>query len=94
MITVNIIRRKQHKTNKSSLHVTLGATVLSQQNRIDKAIADFIVIPAIILVGLYVTAALIDSMLGTPNETFRVIFAGVGGVAYFVYYFRKKMSEL
>jgi len=65
-----------------------------EQKRIDKAITDFIVLPVIILLGLYIVAAMIDSMMGTPNQTFRVIFAGVGGVAYFIYYFRKKMREV
>ena len=66
---------------------------MSQENRIDKAITDFIVIPAIILIGLYVTAAIIDSMLQLNNQTFRIIFTGIGGVPAFIYYFKKKMSE-
>jgi hypothetical protein len=63
-------------------------------DRVKKAVEDFIVIPVIILLGLYVTAAFIDTMLLTPNQTFRIIFAGIGGIGYFVYYFRKKISEL
>jgi hypothetical protein len=67
---------------------------LSEQNRIDKAIADFIVIPAIVLIGLYVTATIIDALLQLNNQTFRIIFTGVGGVPFFIYYFRRKMSQL
>lgn len=64
------------------------------ENRIDKAIADFIVIPAIVLIGLYVTAAIIDSMLQLNNETFKILFTAVGGVPALAYYFKRKMSEL
>lgn len=64
------------------------------EDRIDKAIADFIVIPAIVLIGLYVTASIIDSMFQLNNQTFRIIFTGVGGVPFFIYYFKRKMSEL
>jgi len=64
------------------------------EDRIGKAIADFIVIPAIVLIGLYVTAAIIDSMLQLNNETFKILFTAVGGVPALAYYFKRKMSEL
>jgi len=64
------------------------------ENRINKAIIDFIVIPAIILIGLYVTASIIDSMLQLNNQTFKTIFTGVGGIPSLIYYFKRKMSEL
>lgn len=64
------------------------------ENRVDKAITDFIVIPVVVLIGLYVTASVIDSMLQLNNQTFRIIFTGVGGVPFFIYYFKRRMSEL
>jgi len=64
------------------------------EDRISKAITDFIVIPLIVLIGIYVTASVIDSMLQLNNETFRIIFTGVGGVGFFIYYFKRKLSEL
>ena len=63
-------------------------------NKIDKAVEDFIVMPVIVLVGIYVVSALIDSMLQINSSTFRVIFTGVGGIPFFVYYFKKKLSKL
>ena len=66
----------------------------NREDRVDKAVKDFIVIPAIVLIGLYVTASIIDSMLQLNNQTFRIIFTGVGGVPFFIYYFKRKMSEL
>ncbi len=65
-----------------------------KEDRVDEAVKDFIVIPAIVLIGLYVTASIIDSMLQLNNQTFRIIFTGVGGVPFFIYYFKKKMSKL
>ena len=70
-----------------------GGTILGE-DRVDKAIKDFIVIPIVVLIGLYVTAAIIDSFLHLNNETFKLIFTGVGGVGFFIYYFKRKMSEL
>jgi len=67
---------------------------LREDGRIDKAITDFIVIPVIVLIGLYVTASIIDSFLHLNNETFKLIFTGVGSVGFFIVYFKKKMSEL
>jgi hypothetical protein len=64
------------------------------KTQVDKAIEDFILIPAVVLIGIYVTSALIDSMLQLNNETFRAIFTGVGGIAFFIYYFKKKMAGL
>lgn len=64
------------------------------EDKVDKAIIDFIVIPVIVLIGLYVTASVIDSMLQLNNQTFRIIFTGVGGIPFFIYYFKRKMCEL
>jgi len=64
------------------------------EDRVDKAIKDFIVIPAVVLLGLYITASFVDAMLQLNNETFKIIFTGVGGVPSLIYYFKRKMSEL
>lgn len=62
-------------------------------NRVDRAIEDLIVIPLVVLLGIYITAAFIDSMLQINNVMFRVIFSGVGGVPFIIYYFKRKISE-
>lgn len=63
------------------------------KSRVDRAIEDFIVIPFVALLGIYMTAAVIDSMLQINNVMFRVIFSGVGGVPFIIYYFKRKISE-
>jgi len=73
---------------------TQGKGIFLGEDRVEKAIQDFIVIPVIVLIGLYVTASIIDSMLHLNNETFKIIFTGVGGIGFFIYYFKRKMSEL
>jgi hypothetical protein len=60
--------------------------------RVDKAIEDLIVIPVVIMFGLYITGAVVDSMLQT-NFTFKILFAGVGSIPFLIYYYRKKISE-
>jgi hypothetical protein len=68
--------------------------VLSQ-TKIDGAIQDFIVLPVIVLVGIYVVAAVISTLFfGFSNQFVNGFFAAVGGVGYFVQYFRKKMDNL
>ncbi len=64
------------------------------EDRVEKAIKDFFVIPIIAIIGIYATASVIDSLLYLNNETFRIIFTGIGGVPFFIFYFKKKLSEL
>jgi hypothetical protein len=72
----------------------MGRTNLSEEDRkINKAITDFIIIPMIVLIGLYITAALVDSMLQWNNQTFRTLFTLVGGIPALALYFKGKMSE-
>jgi len=63
------------------------------KSRVDRAIEDFIVIPFVALLGIYITAVLLDSMLQINNVMFRIIFGGVGGVSFIIYYFKRKISE-
>ena len=68
---------------------------LLSQDEIDGAIKTFIVLPIIVLLGIYITATFISTLfLGSSNQFVSGFFAAVGGVAYFVNYFRKKMDEL
>jgi len=63
------------------------------EDLVQKAIVDFIVIPIIILLGLYITAGFIDAMLQLNNETFKILFTLVGGIPTFAYYFKHKIRE-
>ena len=67
---------------------------MMSDKRIDKAITDFIVIPMIVLLGIYIAASLVDSMLQLNNQTFKILFTAVGGVPALGIYFKKKLSEL
>jgi hypothetical protein len=64
------------------------------ENRVDKALQDFFVIPFIALIGIYAVASVLGSMLGVNNGFVDWFFAAVGVVGYFVNYFKKKLSEL
>jgi hypothetical protein len=66
---------------------------LSEDSKTNKAIFDFIVLPMIVLIGLYIVAALIDSMLQWNNQTFRTLFTLVGGIPALALYFKSKMAE-
>jgi hypothetical protein len=63
--------------------------------KVDNAIQDFIVIPLIVIIGIYVVASVLSSLFfGSDNQFVNGFFAAVGGVGYFVMYFRKKMAKL
>jgi hypothetical protein len=64
------------------------------QDDIDQLVKDFIVFPIIVLLGIYVTASFICALFfGFSNQFVSGFFTAVGGVGYFVNYFRKKMGE-
>jgi len=63
------------------------------KSRIDRAVEDFIAIPMVALLGIYIVSALIDSMLGINNETFKIVFTAIGGIPFIAYYFKKKIKQ-
>ena len=61
------------------------------EGQVNKAIENFIAIPIIILIGLYMTASAIDPILQLNNQTFRIIFTVTGGVPTLTFFFKKKI---
>jgi len=35
----------------------------------------------------------VDSMLGLNNETFKLVFTGIGGVPFLIYYYKKEIEK-
>ena len=65
------------------------------QSDIDEAVKNFVVIPVIVLLGIYVAATFTSTLFfGFSNQFVSGFFTAIGGVGYFVNYFRNKMSEL
>lgn len=61
---------------------------------VNKAVYVFLVLPLIIIIGIYVVATVISQLFfGTSNQYVTGFFCAVGGVGYFINYFRKKMAE-
>ncbi len=57
------------------------------------AIADFIVIPIVFLLGLFIIASVVEFLL-TPNiESFKLIFITIAGTPLFILYFREKLTK-
>lgn len=68
---------------------------LSQKAYDDKVREDiyrFIVSPMIVLVGIYIVSALLQSFLKIQYEYFGVIFTGIGGIPYLIYYYKKELN--
>jgi len=64
------------------------------ENQVSKAIEDFIVIPLIIIIGLYMVASAIVPFLHLDNQTFRIIFTLAGGIPTLTFFLKKKMRKL
>ena len=55
-----------------------------------KAIYNFIAIPVIIIIGLYLVASAIIPLLHLNNHTFRIIFTLAGGVPTLIFFLQKE----
>lgn len=51
----------------------------------------FVVRPAIVLVGIYIVSVLLQTFLNINYEYFEIIFTGIGGVPYLIYYYKKEL---
>jgi len=50
--------------------------------------------PMLILVGIYIVGILIESFMGVELGIAKKIFMGVGGIGYFIFYFKEKMYKM
>ena len=64
------------------------------ENQVSKTIEDFIAIPLIILIGLYMVASAIVPFLHLDDQTFRIIFTLSGGIPSLTFFFKNKMRKL
>lgn len=68
---------------------------MSQKNYDDRVREDiyrFIVNPMIVLLGIYIVSALLQDFLKIHYEYFGVIFTGIGGVPYLIYYYKRELK--
>lgn len=63
------------------------------ENQVSKTIEDFVAIPLIIIIGLYMVASAIVPFLHLDNQTFRIIFTLVGGIPTLTFFFKNKMRK-
>lgn len=52
----------------------------------------FIVYPMLVLVGIFIVSALLQDFLKIHYEYFGVIFTGIGGVPYLIYYYKRELK--
>jgi len=60
---------------------------------LNKTVKDFIFIPVVVLIGIYIAGVLVQDLFDLPNAV-KYLFHGVGGIGFLIIYFRKKISEL
>ena len=63
------------------------------ENEVGKTIEDFIAIPLIIIIGLYMVASAIVPFLHLDNHSFRIIFTLAGGIPTLTFFFKNKMRK-
>jgi hypothetical protein len=63
------------------------------EGQYNKAIENFIAVPLIILISLYITASAIDPILQLNNSTFRIMFTIAGGTPTLLFFFRKQTTK-
>lgn len=64
-----------------------------REDKFQKLVFDFIVKPAIVLLGIFLAGVFVESLFNFPGAT-KYLFLGIGGIGFLVYYFRKKILEL
>ena len=57
------------------------------------AMYDFIVIPSLILIGLYIIASLFEFVLNPNIEQFKLIFIAIAGTPIFILYLKEKLTN-
>ena len=63
------------------------------EDKFQKLVFDFIVKPAIVLLGIFLAGVFVESIFDFPDAT-KYLFLGIGGIGFLIYYFRKKIGEL
>ena len=58
-----------------------------------EAMADFIVIPSIILIGLYILASIFEFILNPNIDQFKLIFVAIAGIPIFILYLKEKLTN-
>ena len=61
-----------------------------EADKVSKAVENFIAIPLIILIGLYIVASAIIPFIHLNNQTFTIIFTLAGGIPALTFYFKEK----
>ena len=60
---------------------------------INRAIRRFIILPLILIFGIYIVGTLVEAFFGIPAAA-TSIFLGVGGVAFLIYYYRDWIKRI
>jgi len=74
----------------------MGAIALSERQmneRYDGEVYRFMVFPLIVIIGIYVVSSVADLILGLNNETFRMVFTGVGGIPFLFCYYNRELAR-
>jgi len=52
----------------------------------------FVVKPVTVLIGIYIVSVLLQAFLNVNHEYFNIIFTGIGGIPFLIYYYRKELG--
>jgi hypothetical protein len=63
------------------------------ESQLNSAIENFVAIPLIIIIGIYMAASAIDPILQLNSPTFRVTFTVAGGIPSLTLFFKKQIEN-
>jgi hypothetical protein len=63
------------------------------ESQLNNAIENFVAIPLIILIIIYMIACAIDPLLNINNQTFRILFTIIGGIPSLSLFFKKHLNQ-
>ena len=69
-----------------------GMSQQEYEDRVRDDIYRFIVRPLIVLIGIYIVSVLLETFLNVHYEYFEIIFTGIGGIPFLIYYYRRELK--
>lgn len=63
-----------------------------RETKVERVVRKAILVPMVVLIGMYMVGTLIDGWVGTAN-TFSIMLAVVGGVPALGFYFKKLLVQ-
>lgn len=72
--------------------MTKGYSQRQYENVARKDWYRFAVKPAMVILGIYIVSAILQTVMDIAWEPFPIIFTGIGGIPFLIYYYKKELG--